>query len=55
MLPLLAADLDMAARVLLARPKGDWFSTARHLLVTARWADRHRKRNSRLHPRFGSG
>ena len=55
MLPLLAADLDMAARVLLARPKGDWFSTARHLLVTARWADRHRRRTGRLHPRFGSG
>jgi serine O-acetyltransferase len=55
MRPLLAGDLDMAARVLLARPKRDWPSTARHLLVAARWADRHRRRNGRLHPRFGSG
>jgi len=55
MRPLLAGDLDMAARVLLARPEADWPSTARHLLVAARWADRHRRRYGRLHPCFGSG
>ena len=52
---LLAGDLDMAARVLLARQEADWPEIARQLLVAARWADRYRKRHGRLHPRFGSG
>ncbi|NCW23418.1 MAG: hypothetical protein EBW45_04950 [Actinobacteria bacterium] len=54
MLPLLAGNLDMSARVLLAQPKGDWPSTARDLLVVARWADRYRRRIGRPRPRFGS-
>jgi serine O-acetyltransferase len=55
MRPLLAGDLDMAARVLLGRPEAQWPHVARRLLVAAAWADRHRRRYGALHPRFGSG
>lgn len=52
---LLPGDLDMAVRVLLARPESLWPAVARRLLGQAHAADGYRLRSGRAHPRHGTG
>ena len=49
------SDLDMAARVLLTRPRGDWRAVVAGLIEQAHTADIWRKRTGRAHPNGGTG
>ena len=55
MRPVTLADLEVAARALLAMPKAARAVAARELLAEAAAADRHRLATRRLHPHFGDG
>lgn len=51
----LIGDLLAAARVLALTPEPLRRRRMRRLVAAARWADRHRRRSGRPHPRFGTG
>lgn len=55
MRPILPADLDLAARVLLNLPKVERRAVIARLIGQADIADRYRKRLGRAHPLYGSG
>ena len=48
-------DVVAAARTLLASPAPERARLIRRIIVAADWADRHRRRHGRAHPRYGSG
>lgn len=55
MRPILPADLDLAARVLMTAPIADRRVVMARLIAQADIADRYRKRLRKAHPLFGSG
>lgn len=55
MRPVMAADLDVAAAVLLAVPPAHRPHLARRIILRASLADRYRKRLGKPHPLYGNG
>lgn len=55
MRPVQLADIEMAARVLLAHDPGDRVGVMAGLLHKADTADHYRKRTKKQHPSFGCG
>ncbi len=55
MRPVTLADLEVAARALLALPQRARRAAARAMLAEAEAADRHRQATRSLHPAFGDG
>lgn len=55
MRPILAGDIDYAARVMLATPVKHLHERAREILEAAEAADRYRKETGQLHPQYGGG
>lgn len=55
MRPILASDLDLAVRALLAICPNRQAELAREILARADAADRYRKHRNQTHPQFGNG
>ena len=55
MRPILPADLDLAARVLMSAPIADRRAVIAQLIAQADIADRYRKKLGKAHPLFGGG
>lgn len=55
MRPVILADLEAVASVLLAAPKEHWRPLALAIIEAARIADKYRKNTGKRHPHWGNG